>query len=174
MNAQMFYDRRDSHEEIDGATLHEIFQSVCGDPSPSGRTPIDEDWVRHYIARCEADYSAHARAGTVGASVLLEPATFCRNVLHDASFSSDADTVRRVAAHGPRCNADPHDWHALARACILANPRQFLDGESIDWQRVGEAVRTAYPDATNAAMEMIGAWRVYEELRARGIIRDDT
>lgn len=58
MTAQDLYDRREEWGEISGTDLHELFQAVCGDPSPSGRTRIDVGALAAYAADCRAGQNA--------------------------------------------------------------------------------------------------------------------
>ena len=58
LTAQDLYERREEYGEISGIDLHELFQVVCGDPSPAGRTPIDIDSLSFYAADCSAGQNA--------------------------------------------------------------------------------------------------------------------
>mgnify|MGYP000859624637 CR=1 FL=1 len=40
ITAQALYDWRDRTGAISGTELHQLFQTLTGDPSPRGRTPI--------------------------------------------------------------------------------------------------------------------------------------
>ena len=77
MNAQNLYDRRDEFGEIDGRDLHALFEAVCGEPSPAGRTPIDATALAAYAAERRATYAAHVASGGVGGRDLLDVADFC-------------------------------------------------------------------------------------------------
>lgn len=77
MTAQDLYIRRESLAEISGNELHELFTSVCGDPSPSGRTPIERHALQEYAASQRALYDAHKAAGGVGGEYLLDVVKFC-------------------------------------------------------------------------------------------------
>jgi hypothetical protein len=77
ITAQDLYDRRDETGEISGNDLHEIFEAICGDPSPAGRTPISR-----------ASLAAHAQR--VRANIVQDPvgsqeaiAQFCESLLDD-------------------------------------------------------------------------------------------
>lgn len=48
------YNARDEFQTISGTELHELFQAVCGDPSPAGRTPIDAAALAAYAADLRA------------------------------------------------------------------------------------------------------------------------
>ncbi len=41
INAQLLYDLREQVMPISGTELHEIFNALLGDPSPSGKTIIE-------------------------------------------------------------------------------------------------------------------------------------
>jgi len=74
ITAQQLYDRREQFGEISGTDLHEIFQAVCGDPSPAGRTPIDLAALEDYSLRCREGQNAECIAefceAFVGASTI--------------------------------------------------------------------------------------------------------
>lgn len=76
MIAQNLYDARDEFGMIDGNDLHELFQAVCGDPSPAGQTPIDAAALADYAADQRALYAAHKASGGVGGEYLLSVADF--------------------------------------------------------------------------------------------------
>lgn len=62
LTAQMLYDVREAHGDIDGNDLHWLFEQLTGDPSPSGRTPIDPvalGWIGEENA--EIDIGAFVR-----------------------------------------------------------------------------------------------------------------
>jgi hypothetical protein len=79
LTAQDLYDRRDERGEIDGRELHEIFQAICGDPSPTGRTAIDTEALRSYAAGQRGLYAAHKASGGVGGEYLISVASFCES-----------------------------------------------------------------------------------------------
>lgn len=58
ITAQDLYDRREEYGEISGNDLHDLFQALTGDPSPTGRTSIDASRLDAYAAGCRAGQNA--------------------------------------------------------------------------------------------------------------------
>jgi hypothetical protein len=58
ITAQDLYDRREEYAEISGTDLHELFQTLTGDPSPDGRTPISAAALSAHAADCRAGRNA--------------------------------------------------------------------------------------------------------------------
>ncbi len=79
ITAQDLYDRRDERGEIEGTELHEVFQFVCGEPSPTGRVEIDTAALSVYASVQRQSYASHKAAGGVGGEYLLDVAKFCES-----------------------------------------------------------------------------------------------
>lgn len=77
MKAEQLYNRRDERGEIDGQELHAIFQAVCDDPSPAGKTEISAEALASYAKGQRDLYAAHKASGGIGGEYLLSVASFC-------------------------------------------------------------------------------------------------
>lgn len=79
MQAQDLYDWREEFAQISGSELHEVFRSVCGEPSPAGRTEIDPQALREYAESQRNLYAAHKASGGIGGEYLISVAKFCES-----------------------------------------------------------------------------------------------
>lgn len=84
MKAQDLYDLRDETGLISGTDLHEVFQAVCGEPSPAGMRDISPGKLEAYASDLRAAHAAHKANGGRGGNYLLDIAMFCESATRNA------------------------------------------------------------------------------------------
>lgn len=65
MKAQIMYNLREEFAYCSGTDLHRFFQSVVGDPSPSGKVDIPTDHAKSFM-RNGVERQYHPGNGVVG------------------------------------------------------------------------------------------------------------